>query len=378
MKKILYVSRPIAPPWDEASKNFAHNLSKKITTSNSDLEIHLMTNGKLKNLPNNIVQENIYTSSQNDFGFWQKVYLIRYLIRYTFLNSHKYDLVHLFFTPTRLTSWILKRILRKTKVIQTIATLREDLFSEKEIKKIMFEDIIVTYSEYAKNKLQTLGFNNVQRIYPGIDLENYKQKMKNEKLLEKYGFCNTDFIINFTGEYTRLNAIDDVTNSFIEISKKIPEAKLSLAVRVKNKKDKNKKEKIIAKLKEKDLLDNIAFHDDGNYEMSDIYNLCDLSLFPVRNMNGKFDIPLAVIEAMACEKPVIISDIPILKEFSNENNSIQVRAGNVKDITKAVLTLYNDKEKTKNFGNSARKYVQENFDLEKASRKYSEIYKSFL
>ena len=30
-KKILFVSRPIAPPWDEASKNFAYNLAKEIT-----------------------------------------------------------------------------------------------------------------------------------------------------------------------------------------------------------------------------------------------------------------------------------------------------------------------------------------------------------
>lgn len=372
MKKILYVSRPIAPPWDEASKNFAYNLSKKVAVSNPDLEIHLMTTGKLKNLPRNIIQHPIYTSSQNDFGFWQKVYLLRY----TILNASKYDTVHLFFTPTKLTSWVLKRILRKVKVIQTIATLREDLFSEKEIKKMMFGDVIATYSEYAKNKLEKLGITKVVKIYPGIDLEDYKQRMKNEKLLKKFNFKQTDFIINFTGEYTRLNAIDDIISSFIEISKKIPEAKLSLAVRVKNKKDEHKKEEIVTKLKAKNLLNRVAFHDDGNYKMSDIYNLCDISLFPVRNMQGKFDIPLAVIEAMSCEKPVIISDIPILKEFSNKNNSIQVRAGNIEDITSAVLSLYNNKEKSKYLSTYARMYVKKNFNLEKSAQEYSKIYKS--
>jgi len=93
-------------------------------------------------------------------------------------------------------------------------------------------------------------------------------------------------------------------------------------------------------------------------------------------MQGKFDIPLAVIEAMACGKPVIISDIPILKEFSNKNNSIQVRAGNTEDITSAILSLYNNKEKSKNLGESARRYVQENFSIEKTAEKYSKIYKS--
>ena len=124
------------------------------------------------------------------------------------------------------------------------------------------------------------------------------------------------------------------------------------------------------------MIDKVAFHDDGNYKMSVIFNVCDISLFPVRNMQGKFDIPLAVIEAMACGKPVIISDIPILKEFSNKNNSIQVRAGNTEDITSAILSLYNNKEKSKNLGESARRYVQENFSIEKTAEKYSKIYKS--
>ncbi|MFA7466268.1 MAG: glycosyltransferase family 4 protein, partial [Parcubacteria group bacterium] len=181
-------------------------------------------------------------------------------------------------------------------------------------------------------------------------------------------------IINFTGEYVRLGAMDDIINSFIEVSQKVPNARLSLAVRIKNEKDAKKKEEVIKKLEENGLLEKVSFHDDGKYAMSDIYNLCDISLFPVRNMQGKFDVPLAVIEAMACAKPVVISDIPILKEFSNKENSIRVRAGNVGDITDAILTLYNDEERRKYVRTYARTYVEENFSLEKAAKKYSETY----
>ncbi len=418
-KKILFVSRPIAPPWDEASKNFAYNLAKEIAGNNSDLEIHLMTKGTLPDLPKNIIQHPIYTSSQNDIGFSQKIRMIWFLIR----NARKFDFVHLFFTPTKLNSLILKYILKKgqaqdlslqnnqTKIIQTIATLREDLFSDEEIKKMIFGDKIITYSEYAKNKLQKLGFDNVAKIYPGIDLEEYKpknseyeEKNNNKDVIPEDRISSADrrirnssirnpeteseqksfetnknknrFTVNFTGEYVRLGAMDDIIDSFIKISQKIPEAKLSLAVRVKNEKDAEKKKKVIAKLKKNNLLERVSFHDDGNYKMSDIYNLCDISLFPVRNMKGKFDVPLAVIEAMACAKPVILSDIQILKEFANEKNSLTIKAGNIKQLIQAILELYQDEKKRFTLGKQAREYVAENFNIQKAGREYSKIYNS--
>ncbi len=372
MKKILFVSRPIAPPWDEASKNFAYNLSKEVALTNPDIEIHLMTSGKLEGLPKNIIQEDIYTSSEKDFRISEKIRLFWFLIK----NANKFYVMHLFFTPTKINSALMNLTKGKAKTIQTVATLREDLFSDSELKAMMFGDIITTYSEYAKDKLRMIGVANTVKIYPGIDLKDYFPKEKNDEILKKYGFTKNDFIINFAGEYVRLNGMDDVIDSFIEVSKKISEAKLSLSVRVKNEKDAKKKEEVIEKLKENNLLEKVSFHDDGNYKMSDIYNICDVSLFPVQNMKGKFDIPLVAIEAMACGKPVIISDIPILKEFSNENNSIQIKAGHTEEIINAILSLYNDKEKSTYLGTYARTYVEDNFNIQKAAQKYSKIYKS--
>jgi glycosyltransferase involved in cell wall biosynthesis len=118
----------------------------------------------------------------------------------------------------------------------------------------------------------------------------------------------------------------------------------------------------------------VAFHDDGAYEMPEIYNLCDISIFPVQNMQGKFDVPLAVIEAMACEKSVIISDLPILQEFANKDNSVKIEKGNIENLNVAILDLYNHPEKRIQIGKNARKYVLENFDIKNTAKLYKEIY----
>jgi glycosyltransferase involved in cell wall biosynthesis len=93
-------------------------------------------------------------------------------------------------------------------------------------------------------------------------------------------------------------------------------------------------------------------------------------------MKGKFDMPLAVIEAMACEKPVIISDIPILREFSSSDNSVIIEAGNVKQLFEKILDVFQNKQKYVEIGKNARKFAVENFDIKKVAEKYREIYQN--
>ncbi len=364
-KKILLVTRPIAPPWDEASKNFAFYLSKNIP----DQDFYLLTNGFIQGLPPHIHQKPIYTSDK--LTWLQRTRLLK-LMRL----RKDMDIIHFMLTPAKLNAFGFKTFIKSkdAKTIQTIATLREDLFSDSDYKNILFADLIVTYSDYAKNKLSTIGFNNVKRVYPGIALDEYKKTEKDEKLMREKNITRSDFVINFTGEYTRLGAIDLVIDSFLEVAKIIPEVKLSLAVRIKNAKDAQKKTEVVKKLKENNLLDKVSFFDDGNYKMPPIYNLCDISIFPVSNMRGKFDVPLAVIEAMACEKPVIISDLPILREFATPDNSVIIPKENAAALSKAILVLYENPIRRQEIGKIARKFVETTFDIKKVAEIYRQIY----
>ena len=373
MRKILFVTRPIAPPWDEASKNFAYQLAKTLG-ENSEFEIHLLTHGLVSDLPKKIIQEQIYSHSQNDFGLSQKIRLFWFI----FLNAHNFNIIHFLFTPTKTNTFLMKiaTIFSKAKTIQTIPTLRQDLFPIQDLHSFMFADMVTTYSQHAKDILKNLGIKHVEKIYPGVDLRNYRKKPRDPGLVLKYNLSANDFVINFSGEYTRLGAMDDVVESFIRVSKKIPTVKLSLSVRVKNENDAKKKKEIIEKLEAENILSKVIFHDDGNYNMADIYNLCDISIFPVRNMKGKFDVPLVVVEAMACEKPVIVSDIPILKEFANEANSVTIRQGDIDQLAWQIIDLYENKTTREQIGIQARQYVERNFSIIDAAQKYSEIYRT--
>lgn len=373
LKKILLITRPIAPPWDEASKNFAYYLAKNISTVN----FTLLTNGTMADLPQNIVQRPIYTS--NHLDWMQRLRLLKLIsIR------NQFDIMHFMLTPSKLNAFGFKNFIRsksasrRTKTVQTIATLREDLLKDSDYKKILFADLIITYSDYAKNKLASLGFKNVQRVYPGIDLEYYSPAPKNLETLKKLGFDEADFIATYPGEYVRLGAMDDITDMIIQNVAIFREKniKILLACRLKNDPEAaQKKNEIIEKLEKNKALDRVVFVDIFP-DMATLYNLSDVIIFPVRNMHGKFDVPLAAIEPMACAKPVIISDLPILQEFANQDNSVIIKRGNAGEMRDAILDFQANPEKRTSLGKNARKFAQENFDIQKIARTYQEIYET--
>lgn len=367
-KNILLVTRPITPPWDEASKNFAYYLAKTVNNFN----FSVLTPGKIAELDSKINQLAVYSSAHLDWT--QRLRL------FTLSKSVKnFDIVHFMLTPNKLNSWAFKNFLvsKKNKTIQTIATLREDLFCDQEFQKIIFADLIITYSDYAKNKLEKIGFSNAIRIYPGIDTELYSPSAKDIRTMNLFGITQHDFVISYPGEYTRLGATDDLVEMLPALFAKIPNAKFVFACRVKNQKDAIKKESVVETLKEKGILEKVIFTDTFS-DMPKLYNLSDVVVFPVKNMQGKFDVPLAVIEAFACEKPVVVSNLPILKEFTSKENSIVIDPENKDELIDAIFELSNNKEKCQKISQAARAYAKENFDIKDVAQQYEKAYNKLL
>jgi glycosyltransferase involved in cell wall biosynthesis len=267
---------------------------------------------------------------------------------------------------------------KRIKTIQTFATLRDDIYKDDEIKKIIHADLIATYSDYAKEKLEKLGYNNIRRIYPGIDINLFSPAPKKPELMKKFETSDDDFVINYTGEYVRLGDMDDIVEVFSELAKEHNNFKLHLAVRVKNEEDAKKKEEVRKKFSSLGVMEKVAFIDDGSYVMEDIFNLADISIFPARTMAGKFDIPLVVPEAMACGKPVIATSLTRLKYFLDNENSILIEPGDRKSLAREILYLYENKDARQSLGEKGRKFVEENFDIMEIVKEYEEIYKNIL
>jgi glycosyltransferase involved in cell wall biosynthesis len=123
------------------------------------------------------------------------------------------------------------------------------------------------------------------------------------------------------------------------------------------------------------LTDTIIFYDNVK-DMPTLYNISDAQIFYVREMTGKVDIPYALIEPMACGKPIIVSDLPVLTEITNKNAAgITIATADSQSLAKCLIDLINNPQQLKKMGEEALSFIQENFDIRKNVKEYEKIYK---
>ncbi|MBU2025793.1 MAG: glycosyltransferase family 4 protein [Patescibacteria group bacterium] len=374
-KNIVMITRPICPPWNEASKNFSWELANRI----KGYIFHLLTYGKFKPKARNIKSHRIYARPDLRLRFFEKIRLFNFLFRL----GNEADLAHFLFTPSKWTSFLVKQIVlprfklrhgRRLKTIQSLATLDFSNTNKKNAVEILFADRIITYSCYTKNFLKKLGFKNVSRIYPGVDLCKYKPRPKSKSLLKKLGIEEKDRVLLYTGEYTRLGSMEIIMESLPLILKREENLKLILACRIKSDQDIERKKQIKDELLEKGLESKVIFIETF-YPMKRLYNLADIFIFPLKQMGGKFDIALTVVEAMASGLPVVISDIKPLSEVIRlKDSALRLKENNGQELAYNVGEILQNQKMAARLKNRARENAVEFFDINTSAEQYGKIY----
>jgi glycosyltransferase involved in cell wall biosynthesis len=88
--------------------------------------------------------------------------------------------------------------------------------------------------------------------------------------------------------------------------------------------------------------------------------------------------PKALIEAMSCGLPVIGADSPGIREIIQHNENGWLCGTDPQSIRQAVVKLMSDPELQKRLGENARKYILDNFALEKIVEMELRMYRNIL
>lgn len=381
---ILMYTRPLAPPWDEASKNLAYDIA---LNSDGTFNFHLLTTHEYSFVIKKctLAEEGALTAepifASTTFDAKAKMALVKRL----FEKEIGSDVIHFLFTPRALTSLLFraKLFFSKAKTIQTLATIDDKIIAQpKKLKTVLFADRIIAQSYVTEGKLLSAGIKNVEVIYPGIDLEKFFPQEKNAKLLKELEISKDEIVVLFAGEYTRLGAIDDIISAFEQIfeyhKKEAGKLKLILACRIKCPEDAVKQRKIREYARKEGYLDKLIFLETVS-DMPALFSISDINIFPVQEMAGKFDIPLAIVEAMACGKAMIVSDINVLVEFvENGETGIVIPKGAPNQLKESILDLIQNDRERKRLAENAAKYVRKTFNIKTIVKQYKEVYTELL
>jgi len=179
-------------------------------------------------------------------------------------------------------------------------------------------------------------------------------------LRDQFNLPRDAIIIIFTGSLIKRKGVDLLVSAFVQASQRIPTLHLLLV----GPKDANENpsldpdfvEQLKVLISLKGLSGKVTFwgFEKDRFNLSRLYQASDLFVFPSLNEG----LPNVVLEAMASGLPVVVSDLPVLKDIIvHHANGYVVPLEDVEALTQVLIDVVRDPIKAKELGRNAREYV---------------------
>jgi len=203
----------------------------------------------------------------------------------------------------------------------------------------------------------------------GVDQQKFYPQDKNQQLIEKYELKQENKIVLSVGGLDRAHYFKGVKlliQATADLKNQMPNLRLLI---VGDGDLKSNYEKLSHDLGVQDKVIFAGRIEDNN--LSDYYNLADVFIFPSFTRSEAFG--LVSLEAMACAKPIIVSDLPGVRTLA-KNNGLIVKTNNVRDLSEKIYSIFQDRNKLKEMGILSLRNVQEKYYWPDIIRQLEEIY----
>ncbi len=264
--------------------------------------------------------------------------------------------------------------------LKTVTTLHGTdvsiLSDEPNLRRVMvhsvnMSDEVTAVSHSLKTQAENiLGKNKRVRVIRNfIDTEEYR-RISEDKLLDmksELGIIDGQKIILHTSNFRKVKRIPDVIEIFRIINSKVP----SHLVLVGDGPEQLKAYELVEKY---NLLDRVHFL--GNQDcVMQILSMANLFLMP----SEKESFGLAALEAMACEVPVVASNVGGLPEVIEHNKSgYLVETRDVQAMAEGAIRILTDDKIYKSFAKRAREIAKTKFNVKDIIKEYEDLYLELL
>ncbi|MFA5133795.1 MAG: glycosyltransferase [Patescibacteria group bacterium] len=236
--------------------------------------------------------------------------------------------------------------------------------------------IVVSSFDYAENSDIGAYFKKHKKKFSeipfGVDTARFFSKAKDKNLLEKYFITPKDKIILFVGgldaaHYFKgldilLRALKHIADSGNENFKLIVIGEGELKHDYQN------------MAESFNIARNVIFAGGvSNAELCDYYNLADVFVLPSINKGEAFG--LVLLEAGACAKPVIASNLAGVRTLILENETgYLAEPGNPIDLAEKIKTVILNDDLARKMGENNRKRIEDNYKWERVVEKVQGAY----
>jgi len=245
-------------------------------------------------------------------------------------------------------------------------------YLKKLVRKVVLQaDHIQCDAEFVKKKILSdykIAEDKITVFPWGIDLNLFKPS---DKVLcrKQFNFESDKFIVIFNRYLEPVYGVKDLLEGFKLFSKHKTDVLLLILS------DGSLRDMVTGFISENELKNKIqVIGRVANSEIPALLNASDVYISTSLSDGSS----LSLLEAMACGKALILSDVPAIKEWADEQNSLIIPRNNPQGISEALEEYYKNRSLIKTHGLNNLKIAPERADWDKNYLKLREIYDNLL
>ncbi len=225
----------------------------------------------------------------------------------------------------------------------------------------------VVLSRATERLLREAGFPDVRLIPPGIDLDRWPLRAREA--------VQDPPVVAFAGHYDVDGGLWDTVAALGELARQGRRLCALFLMRLRPGQDQVREgARLLQRAREAGLAD-VRVHG-RTRNVPSVLAAVDLLLLPARELGGKADVPLTLLEAMATGRPVVVTDLPEMAALSEA--ATRVRAGDVTGLAAAVGELLDGPQRWRARATAGRRLVEQRFSAQVMVARYAALYDELL
>jgi glycosyltransferase involved in cell wall biosynthesis len=233
-------------------------------------------------------------------------------------------------------------------------------------------DKIITLSQALKNLMLSWGVSSdkITVIPNTVDTTLFQPKSSNQTLMQTYQL-HGKVVIGFIGSLSKYEGLKEL---ILAVDSLIQQG-FNLALMIVGEGREKHNLQQLAHSEQIIFTGNIPFH-----KVPEYYSLFDICPFPRNDFQVCHYVPpLKILEAMAMQKAIIVSNVaPLLEIIEEGYTGLVCETNNVESLQQAIVELYHDKELREKLSLAAYKWVHHYRTIDSMVSQYDTLYTSFL
>lgn len=365
MGRVLMVSKPVVPPWNDSSKNLARALAGAMRRH----EAAVMTDGADPGLPARVCREPIYA----DAGRYQPGLAAQLTVLRRLALGRRSDLWHFFFAPNPKSSAAGRALslVRRRPTVQTICSRPRD---PSRAKRLLFADKSVVVSRASRVQLLDAGIapDRLVHVPPAVPRLEPPSEQARREARAHFGLPADAPVVVYPGDLEHSRGAQRSLRAFAASAR--DDAWLVMACRDKTSRAREAERALRDEAAE--LGERVRWIGETD-RIHDLLGAADVVALPATDLYAKMDLPLVLLEAMFLGRAVLVVEDSPAAELASHGGALAT-APDAEAIGAGLEDLLENDGAREALGEAARRVADERYSPEAMARAYEDLYDELL